>query len=192
MKLDVTIGLAAQDSPHALERALDGLYRNTRYPFHLCLIDPNHSHHLSGILKKYKEAKRITVEDRGTPSGWNRLLEQTDTPYLVFLESHTYVTAGWLTMLMRGLKSRPEYGVAGPSTCLAWNEQKIVDDSGWSIEKIEAFGKKTRRRYGNQIERLDRLHSVSDFCYALKREVADKIGGFDEEYGRGALLRDRF
>lgn len=185
MKPDVTIGFIVQGGWELLEYRLQGLRKNTLYPYNLFIIDNDTNYQNPAYLNIFKGVKKINVYDQSTPHCANLFIEQTDTPYLVLLESSTYVTKDWLTLLINCLKSRADLGIAGPSTSWAWNEQQVVNRPDWSSSEIESFGQKVKEQYGNEIRYLDQLHSISDFCYAFKREVVERIGYFDEEYDKG-------
>ena len=42
-----------------------------------------------------------------------------------------------------------------------------------------------RQRFGPAVRSLEPLHSLADFCLAVRRQVIEAIGGADEEYGLG-------
>src|SRR5205823_14426525 len=42
-----------------------------------------------------------------------------------------------------------------------------------------------QQHFGNVTRTLEPLHSLADFCYAVRREVIDAIGAADESYGPG-------
>ena len=187
---DVSIGVIVQGNEECdnLRRALNGIYKNTGYPFKLFILDagaPGCAQWLDN--SQYKNIKRIIAADKGKPHVFNRFIEETTTPYLAILESTAYVTEGWLTLLVDCLKSHPGYGIAGPSTSRCWNEQQVVKENhdNGSLSEIETFGIQVKQRYGNKIQELSQLHSINDFCYILKREIVEKTGYFDEAYGRG-------
>ena len=79
--------------------------------------------------------------------------------------------------------ARPGRGLAGPSTNRSWNEQAAFGGAGLSdVARTAALA---RRRFGTAVRSLEPLHSLADFCLAVKRQVIEAIGGADEEYGLG-------
>jgi GT2 family glycosyltransferase len=41
------------------------------------------------------------------------------------------------------------------------------------------------QHFGSTIRMLEPLHSLADFCYAVRRDVIETIGATDEVYGLG-------
>ena len=65
----------------------------------------------------------------------------------------------------------------------SWNEQAVFGGAGPSdVARTAALA---RRRFGAAARSLEPLHSLADFCLAVRREVIEAIGGADEEYGIG-------
>ena len=93
--------------------------------------------------------------------------------YICFLNSDTYVTQGWLSRMIQVGEQRPDVGILGPSTCFSSGSQ-----CDWSInrniqdDQIEAVGRIHRQKLAIETE-------IFGFCYLVKREVIDAIGGFD-------------
>ncbi|HET8853355.1 MAG TPA: glycosyltransferase family 2 protein, partial [Ktedonobacteraceae bacterium] len=126
----------------------------------------------------------------GAPAALNRLLAECVTPYVLLLESGAVVTHGWLERLLAPLDD-PAVGLCGPSTNLCWNEQQVVAQSQarystlWSNTQINTYAASIAARYAQQRRALNTLHSLNDFCYLFRRQVAEDLGGFEEAYGAG-------
>ena len=123
-----------------------------------------------------------TEEPLGPPACFNRLAAGSDAAVVVLLESGTVLGPGCLPLLVAAL-ARPGRGLAGPSTNRAWNEQGAFP--GASSAAVARTAALARQRFGGAVRSLEPLHSLADFCYAVRREVLDTIGGADERYGLG-------
>src|SRR5262249_50088417 len=123
-----------------------------------------------------------TCQPLGAPACFNRLIAYDDAEIAIFLESGSIVTAGWLERLLEALRSDAGYGLAGPSTNLAWNEQHLQDAPSAEAEdqEVEAYATQVAHRYHDTCRSLEPLHSLNDFCYTVKREVITAIGWADE------------
>lgn len=165
----------------ALDRCIASVQKNVEMPYELYIINDG------GKIKSDHSGIEIiqTPQAKGFAYCANLALELTQQPILILLDSNTYVTKNSLALLVDALYSQENYGIAGPSTSLAWGEQGILNRQLNSINEIEAFGKTCCDRYGNEITVLDRLYNISQFCYAFKRELVNKIGYFDQAYGLG-------
>lgn len=115
-------------------------------------------------------------------TGFNELL-QHPAPHVVLLQGGALVGPGWLTRLTAAL-ARTGAGLAGPSTNRSWNEQGCIDAAP-NVRGVEAAAAALARRFGTAARTLAPLHSLGDFCYLVRREVVDAIGGADPAYGEG-------
>jgi DNA-binding SARP family transcriptional activator/glycosyltransferase involved in cell wall biosynthesis len=123
-----------------------------------------------------------TAAPLGAAACFNRLASGTDAAVVILIESGTVLGPGCLTLLTEAL-GRPEHGLAGPSTNRSWNEQAVF--GGASQSDVARMAALAGRRLGHAARPLEPLHSLADFCLAVRREVIETIGGADEEYGLG-------
>lgn len=121
---------------------------------------------------------------QGMAACFNRLATNSDTEVVVLIESGVLVAPAWLDRLLAALE-RPGCGLAGPSTNSSWNEQAITRDARADEKSIRRQAGEALRRFGTAARTLEPLYSLGDFCYAVRREVIDSIGGADEGYGVG-------
>lgn len=126
-----------------------------------------------------------TTEPRGAAACFNRLASSSDAEVVVLLESGTQVGPGWLERLLAALDADPANGLAGPSTNNSWNEQGAFPSGGSSIAHIAETASEAVTRFGDGMRTLGPLHSLADFCYAVRREVIDAVGAADESYSLG-------
>jgi O-antigen biosynthesis protein len=123
-----------------------------------------------------------TAEALGAPACFNRLASRTDAAVVVFVESGTVLGPGCLAMLVEALAG-PGRGLAGPSTNRSWNEQAVL--GGARVPDVAGMAALVSQRFGRTVRTLEPLHSLADFCLAVRREVIDAIGGADQAYGLG-------
>jgi O-antigen biosynthesis protein len=138
--------------------------------------------HSSSMISSSVMQQAGGLESREGAACLNWLFTHTAVPVIVLLENGCIVGPGWLDHLLAALE-KPRVGLAGPSTNRAWNEQRVFD--GASEYDVEATAAEAERRFGSTVRTLAPLYSLSDFCYAVKREVFEAIGPADEGYGAG-------
>jgi glycosyltransferase involved in cell wall biosynthesis len=182
----VTIGVYLDQDVRRLESTLAGLRAHTPAPFDLALLPA----HVDAATSAFLSAHGIMVpapeaSAAGAPAWFNRLAASCDTDVIVFLEAGAVPGPRWLETLLTVLDAHPAIGLAGPSTNSAWNEQCAFAGAGGSMSEVAATARAAFERFGNAWRGLEPLHSLSDFCYAVKREVIRAIGGADEQYGLG-------
>jgi glycosyltransferase involved in cell wall biosynthesis len=176
----VTIAIPDLAGPHARAATMAALERHTPDSNEIILLAEQ-------PIAAYSGQTLAVSAPFSMPFALNRLLAATTTPYLLLIESGAIVTAGWLARLLAALDD-PAVGLSGPSTNWCWNEQGLLPRGagpGWTVERIDAYAAEVAARHGDAMRPLDTLHSLADFCYVFKRELAVALGGFDESYGAG-------
>ena len=124
----------------------------------------------------------VVLAEPTAPTSFNRLAADTRRGAVVLLESGAIPAPGALERLVTALAA-PGVGIAGPSTNLAWNEQCAFP--GGRAAGVGRTGQEALRRYGDETRSLGPLWGPADFCFAVRREVIDAIGGADEGFGAG-------
>ncbi len=182
----VTIGIYLDQGFERLEASLAALRANTSGTFGLMLLpdgpDDATRARLAGYGFPTPDGFDLPV---GAPACFNRLAAGSDADVLVFLEAGVIPGPGWLDGIVEALKSDPRNGLAGPSTNRAWNEQMVFSGAGGSLAEVARTAQIARLRFGPAWRPLEPLHSLADFCYAVRRDVVEAIGAADHEYYLG-------
>jgi GT2 family glycosyltransferase len=106
---------------------------------------------------------------------------------VVLLNNDTIVTRGWLEGLIAlSLHDWPHTGMVGPVTNCASPPQQIAA-SYRTREGIDAFAERCGRDFTATALNVNRLIG---FCLLIRREVLDKIGVLDEQFGIGFFEDD--
>ena len=123
----------------------------------------------------------INKSNRGFAGGNNDGAKVARGEILILLNSDTIVPQGTVGKLTRLLFDYPEWGMLGPVTNQAGNEQKIFTRSENQDEIIREGEEWCARSKGDYFrsERLD------FFCVTIRKVVFDRLGGFDERFGLG-------
>jgi hypothetical protein len=120
----------------------------------------------------------------GPPACFNRLAAATDADVVVLLESGALPAPGAVQQLVEAVMV-DGVGIAGPSTNSAWSLQGVFPGRTGHGHDVARTGIEAVRRYGDRTQTLAPLYGLADFCFAVRREVIDAIGGADEGYGIG-------
>ena len=184
----ITIGVWVYAEPSHLHRTLDSVQKHTAQPMRLILLPDGADAPTAAALARLQDIPQLPTEQAlGAPACFNRLLSYDQADVVVFLESGSVVTTGWLDRLCEALSAHPSHGLAGPSTNRSWNAQRLAGTPGPAglVPSLEAFAAAVAHHYNGAYRTLEPLYSLADFCYVVQRRVIEAIGGADESYGLG-------
>jgi O-antigen biosynthesis protein len=182
----ICIGIHVCDQSERLHATLESLRQNTVSQVEVVLLPDGPD---AGTRQALQTLGHIAQFGTGEPSGaaacFNRLALHSDADILVLLEAGAQVAPRWLDRLLGALDADPANGLAGPSTNLAWNQQCVFPRAAGRPDDVARTAHEAARRFGRTTRTLEPLYSLAAFCYAVRREVVDAIGGADERYGLG-------
>jgi glycosyltransferase involved in cell wall biosynthesis len=182
----VCVGVHLHADPERIAATLASLRANTADNVECVLLPDGPDAAAIAFLETLRGLPQVgTREPLGAAACFNRLVSSTRADVFVLLESGAQVGPGWLDYLLSPIDADPRNGLAGPSTNHAWNQQGVFRRSGGSARDIAQTAGDAARRYGWTHRTLEPLYSLADFCYVVRREVVEAIGGADESYGLG-------
>jgi GT2 family glycosyltransferase/Flp pilus assembly protein TadD len=171
-------------------QCLQSVFRHTREPYELILVDNGSTDETPAYLEDIRNRPgpvRVRVLrnncNRGYPGGCNQALAEAHGQYLVFLNNDTLVTAGWLDGLIGWLINHwPKAGMVGAVTNYSRPPQQIPVDYPDLVSGLASFAARRQRDFAGQALEVERL---TGFCLLARRDVLQRVGGFDERYGLG-------
>lgn len=156
------MGIASYNNADKVGRTIELLLKHNHSDWRLLVVenaspDPD----VKTILAKYEPHDRITIHWRDTNIGYagavSEILEWAVTPYVAYIDNDAWVnSAGWDLTMAGYLDRNDELGMVFPQ-----------GSGSYPI---------TRAQY------IEILWGVGCF-WMLRRQVAEKIGGFDTEIG---------
>ncbi|MGI9102244.1 MAG: glycosyltransferase [Terriglobales bacterium] len=184
---DICIGIIADAAAERLRTTIVSLEQTCAgRPYRLILLADRPEPDIAVLIAEYSAAGRAqTASAEGGAACFNRLVESATADLYVLLENGLQFADGWLDHLLAAFRNYPQCGLAGPSTNRAWNQQCLFPTARDDAEEVRRIGLVTAHRFGRDCRSLQPLYSLSDFCYAVRREVVARIGGTDERYGQG-------
>jgi len=147
------------------------------------------------LAKSAQPAIRVTMNptNRGLSAAWNQGAEDTDSPWILFLNPDAEIWAGTLSGFVKVGEERPDVAVLGP---VVRNADGTIYESGRVFPTVAqavghafigAFAPDNRfTRAYRQTDR-DRLSErevdwVSGACMLVRRQAFERVGGFDEGF----------
>src|SRR5215475_7057239 len=186
MAVSVCIGVAVHAEPGCLLYTLRMLRLHTSPAVSVVLLPDGPDEPTTAALGRDSELSAYpqwgTADQRGLPACLNRLAADSAADVLVLLESGALVGPRWLDLLLDVLR-RPGVGLAGPSTNRGWSEQAVFAGAAGHRAGVRRTAAEAARRYGRTARTLAPLYSLAEFCYAVRRDALEAVGGADEGYG---------
>lgn len=123
--------------------------------------------------------------NKGYTTAVNTGLMASSAEFVITLNSDTVVTKGWLTGMIRCMRSDDRIGICGPlSNAASWQNvpHLYAEDGSFAINEVP--GGLTADEFSTLIAETSkrdypRAPFVNGFCYMIKRAVVDAIGFMD-------------
>ena len=178
----------------ATRPCIESIYRNTpAEDFELVIVDNASSDGTAEYLRQLKNSQpsvkiQLNEVNKGYAGGNNDGLQLAQGKYLVLLNNDTLVPRGWLDNLLNLLETNTSIGMVGPITNSAGNEQRV------SIEGlIESNYEQLSNNYITKNKCVwFETQRLGFYCVALRREVYEKVGLLDENFGTGMFEDDDY
>jgi GT2 family glycosyltransferase len=183
----ISIIIVARNRVDSLTRCLDSLTNKTRYAPYKVIVVANHDpsddarayfSHFKHRLLRYSGGFNLSAMN-------NFAVKETDSPWLLFLDYHAEVFQDdWLTTMAEHVQ-RPEVGAVGPRLLYPDNTVRhagMVLGVGGIAEY--AFRGLPAEASGvcRQLQATRNYSAVTGACLLTRRDVLDKVGGFNEAF----------
>ncbi len=166
-----------------LRACLSSLARQSGEPFETIVVD-NGSEDGSADLAEREFGARVirNRENRGFCAANNQGIAAGRGEFVALLNNDAEAEPGWLAALLRAGRRAPDIGMVA-SKILVWEDPGRIDKAGHLIfpdgqNRGRGSGAADRGQFDREEEVL-----WPDGCAALyRREMLDRIGGFDEDF----------
>lgn len=166
---------------------LDSIKQYTVEPHEIIIVDNGSDDKTIKYFQQYKNSRdnvRVIFngQNRGYAAANNQGLALARGEYVLLLNNDTVVTDGWLARMLAVFKTHPEAGIVGPMSNYVAGPQLIENVPYKNMEQMHQFAKRLSIENSGQ---TSESFGVVGFCLLARRAVVDRIGGFDETFGRG-------
>ncbi|MBE3574455.1 MAG: glycosyltransferase [Firmicutes bacterium] len=174
-------------------QCIESIFRGTAEPFELVLIDNGSTDGTAQYLAQLSAQRRnVSVITNPVNTGYgyacNEGMAAAKGEFIVLMNNDVVVPPGWLGRLLRAARN-PEVGIVGPVTNAISGIQRVDVPYGGNLSWMEAYARTRARESAHKGFYCPR---AVGFCMLVKREVIDKIGGFDTAFGIGNFEDDDF
>lgn len=175
-----------------LRRYLPSVVANTRGEGVEVVVADNGSTDSSrDVLRKEFPSVRVIEFDRnyGFAEGYNRALAETDSTYIVLLNSDVEVTAGWLLPLLDYMDNHPSVAAVQPKI-LSDTDRKRFEHAGAAGGYLDALGYPfcRGRIVGYTAEDRGQYDMPADVlwtsgaCMCVRTDIYKRVGGLDAAF----------
>jgi GT2 family glycosyltransferase len=188
-----SIVIVTRNGVEHTRRCLDSVARCTRTPHEVIVVDNGSTdgtrRELEARASKAPGLRLVwNADNRGFAAANNQGLAIARGDVLVALNNDVIVTDGWLERLVAVLEEHPNAGIVGPTTNRASGPQ-VVPVGYTTLSEMEAHAREVSRGHAGESVEARRLVA---FCWAMRRSLVDRIGGFDERFETGNCEDDDF
>ena len=179
----VSIIIVNTNELHHLQRCLPSIFKQ-RYPNYEVIVIDNAS--VDGSIN-YIEENFPTIRviqnkvNLGYAGANNVGFQKADQKYIAVLNPDTEVDSNWLQELINALENNKKAGLATPKILLMDKPQKI-NACGNNITYSGLTVCRGLEQPAEKYTKPDVVSAVSGAAFVIKREVLEKIGGFDESF----------
>jgi GT2 family glycosyltransferase len=179
----VSIIIVNTNELHHLQRCLPSINKQ-RYPNYEVLVIDNASTDgsINYIEENFPNVKVIRNKVNLGYAGANNMgFQKADQKYLAVLNPDTEVDPDWLGELIIALENNQKAGLATPKILLMDNPRRI-NACGNNITYSGLTVCRGLEQPAEKYTELAVVPAVSGAAFVIKKEVLDKIGGFDESF----------
>ncbi|NMB56390.1 glycosyltransferase family 2 protein [Candidatus Beckwithbacteria bacterium] len=168
------------------KECLDSLLKIKNPKFKVIIIDNSLDKEIQEKIKNHSRVDQLLIPEKNLGfAGGNNLGIKTalenESDYILFLNNDTLVSPDFLTNLLEVMEKEEKLGIAGPVI-----EHKVKDktlyDYGGFIEWTKGQAKHLNKTEYKIEKDWQIRHFVSGCCMLTKRQILQKIKGFDETF----------
>ncbi|MEW6397730.1 MAG: glycosyltransferase [Bacillota bacterium] len=174
---------------------IESIFAHTDWPFELIVVDNGSrdgtARYLCDLAATYENVRVVTNKDNlGFGVGCNQGMALARGEYAVLLNNDTVVTEGWLPRLIAHAQADSQTGIVGPRSNWVAGLQLVARTSyGSDLAGLADFAHRWQRTNYGRRRYVDR---ITGLCMLVKREVLQRMGGFDPRFGIGNFEDDDY
>jgi len=191
----VSIVLPCWNGAEYTQGCVESIFANTDWPFELVVVDNGSTDstvtYLDSLASKHPNVRLVlNKENLGFGLACNQGMALARGQYVVLLNNDTVLTEGWLARLISHAEADLEVGIVAPRSNWVAGPQLVGRVSyGPELAALPDFARNWQKAHFGRRRYVDR---VVGLCMLIKREVLEKVGGFDPRFGVGNFEDDDY
>jgi GT2 family glycosyltransferase len=189
----VSVIIPTRDHGEDVDRCLSSIFQRTSYPhFEIVLLDngSRQKHSLETFERwRSREPDRVNIVRHPVPFNYSEInnyaVRHASGEYLIFLNNDTEIlTDDWIEGLVEQAQ-RPSIGAVGAKLLYpdgTVQHAGVVLGVGGIAGHAFRFYPSDADGYYNYLRTINNFTAVTAACLAMRRDVFDEIGGFDEDF----------
>lgn len=183
----VSIVIPVYDRWDLTEVCLESISVHTPQPYEIIVVDNGSTDQTSRGLRKSDVSVIVNETNLGFPMAVNQGIQAARGEYVCVLNNDTEVTDGWLESMLEAL-AVPGTGMVGPRSNRIAGLQRVIDAPLLTDRTAAITWAKDWKR---GCEALNwRVNRLIGFCLVARRDLFERLGGFDEGFGIGNFEDD--
>ena len=171
--------------PESLERCGESVVSRTSYPnYELVIAKMGERDKIAKAATDFSQRILYFADATNDSAAKNYAVAQTDSPWILFLDdSVEAIDPDWLTIMAEHVQ-RPETGAVGPRLI---NPGGTIEHAGLVLG-VNGIAQSAFRGFpadhpgvNRQLQMTRNYSAVSGACLLMRRQVFQRVGGFDEK-----------
>lgn len=158
---------------------------NQTYPNYEIIVVDNGSTDGSLAFIAEQFVHHVKVVENGANLGYvganNIGFEHARGDYIIVLNPDTALDPDWIQELVADMEAHPDAGMA-TSQILMFDDHDVINTCGNEVSLIGIGFCRGLGQPANSYTNADEVASVSGAAFIIRRDVLERIGGFDETY----------
>lgn len=188
----VSLIIVSYNCLDSLIRTLDSIGLKTYHPYELIVIDNNSVDHTAEWLERKRDSLKppsgriqlvFNQENQGYSAACNQGIALASGDYLAFLNSDLLVSDFWLSRLVDHLRKIPRAGMVGPlgkGIGGSQNYVQIYREIGYYQPAAGGLDHYNHLIYSRYQGSYAETKFLIGCCILVKKELIDRVGGFDQ------------
>ena len=172
------------------KKCIESIRAYTRQRYELILVDNGSKDGTEAFFRSIPGAKVIRNEaNLGVSKGWNQGMRLAQGDYILILNNDIIVGPDWLENMVRLAESEPSIGLVGPRSNYIAGPQAVANVPYKAEGGIQDF---IRAWQGDHALSAAEFGFIKGFCHLIPRRVFEKVGFYDERFGKGNFEDDDY